>query len=267
MRLYHFFCSSTTAIVLAFGFLLAREAQANNEMCCEQACCLSSLEIGANYTRANIKVDGQSSLKGNLGGVQGICEYRPWNGFYAGLKAIWKEGKTERSHSNRKLTYVDAQERVGYSYASCCHDWTVTAFSGIGYRYLEHRLKQSHEPSVKFRYSEFYVPLGFLSKYFFSPCWSLGLNATWMPQVFPTVEIVPLKGAHWSLKNTIGNVLIEMPLAYVFQDYCISFILKPFYERWEDGKSTAKTSSGQSLDLPENIYNFWGVEVDFSYAF
>lgn len=268
MSLCNFFSGKAKAIASGIGLLLVGTIQADYESNCIEACSISSLQIGANYTHANIKVDGQSSFDGNLGGVQGIYEYKPSNSFYAALKAAWKEGKTENSSAKRKLAYVDAQERIGYTYSPCCSDWAVTIFTGFGYRYLEHRLEQFDEPSIKFRYNEFYIPLGFLSEYFFCSCWSVGLNCIWMPQVFPTVEIVPLKGAHWDLKNTISNVLIELPFTYFFQENrCYSVVLKPFYERWEDGRSTAKTSNGQELGLPKNRYDFWGVELNFSYVF
>lgn len=268
MSLRNFVYGKTRTIAYGIGLLLAATVLADDEGSCTEVCRVSSVQIGANYTRANIKVDGQSSFNGNLGGIQGSYEYKPWNSVYGGLRVAWKEGKTKDSHADRKLVYLDVQERIGYTYSPCCADWAVTIFSGFGYRYLEHRLKQFHEPSVKFRYNEFYVPVGILSEYFFRSCWSVGLNCIWMPQVFPTVEIVPLKGAHWNLTNTVGNVLIELPLTYFFQgNRCYSLILKPFYERWEDGKSTAKTFSGQKLGLPKNTYNFWGVECNFAYAF
>jgi hypothetical protein len=247
----------TRSLAWGIGLLLAGTVHAEG---------VSSIQIGASYTRANIMVDGQSSFDGNLGGVQGIYEYKACNGFYGGVRAALKEGKTEKSHADRKLAYADVQGRVGYTYAPYCTDWTVTFFSGFGYRYLKHRLRQSHE-HIQFKYNEFYVPVGFLTEYFFNACWSFGFNCVWMPQVFPTVEIVPLKGAHWDLKNTIGNVLVELPLTYFFQgNSCYSLILKPFYERWNDGKSTAKFN-GQKLGLPKNSYNFWGVEFNFAFAF
>lgn len=233
-----------------------------------EQCRTSYLQIGASYTHANIKVDSQSTFEGNLGGLQGSYEYKPWNSFYAGLKLAWKEGKTKNSFANRKLVYIDAQERIGYTYASYCNDWSVTWFSGVGYRYLGHTLTQHEESSIKFDYNEFYVPVGFLSEYFFCGCWSIGLNFTWMPQVYPTVEIKPLKGARWDLKRTIGNVLVELPLTYsLTEEQCYSLILKPFYEHWEDGRSTAKTFSGQKLGLPKNNYNLWGVEINFAFLF
>ena len=89
-----------------------------------------------------------------------------------------------------------------------------------------------------------------------------------MPQVYPTVKITPLKGARWILKNTVGNVLVELPLTYFLsEDKRYSLVLKPFYERWEDGRSTAKTSSGQELGLPKNSYNFWGAELNIAFSF
>lgn len=261
MSLRNFFSGKIKAIACGIGLLLTGTVQAD----CE---CTSVVQIGANYTHAHINVGGQPAFNGNLGGLQGSYEYKPWNSLYGGLKATWKEGATHNSSADRKLVYGDIQERIGYTFSPCCDDWAVTIFSGFGFRYLEHRLRESDEPTVKFRYNEFYVPIGFLSEYFSDSCWSVGLNCVWMPQVFPTVEIVPLKGAHWDLKDTIGNVLVELPLTYFFQgNRCCSLMLKPFYERWEDGRSTAKTSAGQRLGLPKNTYNFWGVEVNFAYAF
>ena len=231
-------------------------------------CNASFLEIGASYTRANINIEGEPSYDGNLGGIDGSYEYKSWNNFYGGLKLSWKQGTTTSSFAERKLTYVDVQERIGYTCASFCKNWSATIFSGFGYRYLGHTLKLFEVPSIKFNYNEFYVPVGFLSDYFFFSCWSLGLNFTWMPQVYPTVEIVPLQGARWILKNTMDNVLVELPLTYSFtKNKCYSLILKPFYERWNDGRSTAETFTGEELGLPKNSYNFYGVEFLFVFQF
>lgn len=233
------------------------------------ACChVSSLQIGGNYTHVDLKMDGHSTFHGNLGGIQGSYEYKPRNGIYGGLRVAWKQGTTENRCADRNFVYVDVQERIGYSYSPFCNPWAVTLFSGFGYRHLGHRLKQCDESSIKFDYNEFYIPLGLLSEYSFCSNWVLGLNVTWMPQVYPTVKISPLKGARWILKNTIGNVLVELPVTYYFScDKRYSLVLKPFYEHWQDGRSTAKTSHSQKLDLPRNSYSFWGVELNFTYAF
>lgn len=266
MRPLNFFYSRAMKFLVVIGCLVVGAVHAGIETDLCEMCPVSSLQIGASYTRANIQVDGQSSFNGNLGGVQAIYEYQPCNGFYGGLRAAWKQGRTSNSSAHRNVVYVDVQERLGYTYTSCCHYWSLTPFSGLGYRYLGHKLSESGESSVKFGYNEFYVPVGFLSKYFFCSCWALGVNFTWMPQVYPTVEISPLEGARWILKNTLGNFLVELPLTW-FYDNRFSVVFKPFYERWQDGRSTAKTSSGQALDLPKNSYNFWGAELNMAFSF
>ncbi len=229
---------------------------------------ISRLQIGINATHASIKIHHQPLFHGNLGGLQGSYEYRPWNHFYAGVKVDWKQGKTEGSNQSRYLVYTDVQERFGYTFVSDDKSRFLTLFSGLGYRYLSHKLKQHENPSIKFCYNEIYLPVGFLSDYFFKRWWLLGLNFTWMPQVYPTVKIVPLKGARWILKRSLGNILIEFPLTFFLtrsQHYALIF--KPFYEYWEDGRSTAKMSNGTALGLPGNIYNFWGAQLNFAYSF
>lgn len=252
------------------GLLLAGTFPAFCEEACkpEEQSNISCFQIGANYAHVNIKVLGNLSFHGDLGGMQGSYEYRPWNNFYGGLRAAWREGETEVSDSSRSLIYIDVQERLGYSYVTKCKSWLLTLFSGFGYRHLYHKLRQEGQPSVKFDYNEFYIPVGFLSDYFFNSWCSLGINITWMPQVYPTVKIVPLKGARWILKSTLTNMLVELPVAFfITQNKRYSLVFKPFYEHWKDGQSTAVTATGTALGLPANVYNFWGAELNFAYSF
>lgn len=253
-------------ILYSMGLLLGIFLHMNcNAECCQST--ISSLQIGGDYTYANIKIQGDS-FRGSLGGVQGSYEYKPWNNIYAGLRLAWKAGRTGGSGDHRCLTYVDAQERIGYTYSSPCNNWQITPFTGLGYRFLGHKLEQSGSPSIKFDYNEFYVPVGFLTDYSFNSCWSLGLNFTWMPQIYPTVEIIPLKGARWILQSSLSNFLVELPLTFSLTECgCYSIIFKPFYEHWKDGRSTAKTFTGNSLGLPANSYNFWGTELNFAFSF
>jgi len=230
--------------------------------------CGSTLQIGGDYTYANLKVHGQPNFYGSLGGAQGIYEYRPSNGLYGALRAAWKEGQLKNSASHRLLIDVDVEERLGYTCSTTCQDASCTLFWGFGYHFLSHKLTSPDSSSLKFYYNEFYVPVGFLSDYFFTPCFSIGFYAEWMPQVFSTVEIVPLKGARWVLQETLGNVLLEVPFTFIFgKEGAYSVLLKPFYEHWQDGASTARTFSGSALDLPRNDYNFVGVDLNVAFSF
>jgi hypothetical protein len=222
------------------------------------------VEVGGTYSYANLRVIGNESFQGNLGGAQGLYEYCPRNSFYGGAKASWKQGITESSHASRFLVYADVHERLGYSFSTRCRKWRCSLFSGLGYRYIGQTL-HSNGQTVQFDYNELYVPFGALSSYCFSSLVSLGINATWMPQVFPTVKISPLKGARWILHNSLSNILVELPVVFKFSAY--SLLLKPYYEHWGDGASIAVTASGNALGLPANIYNFWGVELNFGVCF
>lgn len=228
----------------------------------------SRLQIGPNYTRVNLKPDGLSSFNGNLWGAQGSYEYKPANDLYTGVTLTWSQGDLDGLAGSRYLLYIDAQERLGYTFASEEKRWLVTLFSGAGYRYLGHHLNPSKGNSVHYRYNEFYIPVGLISNYQCSSWFSWGLGLTWMPQVFPTVNTSLDHGNNWSLNHKLANFLVEMPLDFALtksRKFHITF--NPFYQDWSDGHSTAKTSSGARLALPSNDYTFWGADLNFGYYF
>lgn len=165
----------------------------------------SRFQIGPTYTHASLKIHDQPLFHGSLGGLQASYEYRPWNRFYGGITIDWKQGACQA----RDLIYFDTQERVGYTFASKTPSHFVTLFSGLGYRYLGQKFH-----SLQFDYNEFYLPVDLLSQFFPQRWWSIGLNLTWMPQVYPTVKISPLKGARWILEKTIGNLRAEFPFTF-----------------------------------------------------
>ena len=228
---------------------------------------VSLIQIGGNYTYVYIKPEDSSTFTGNMGGIQAMYEYQPMNNFYAGLKAMWREGNTEASEATRSLFDFDVHERVGYTYGAWHQRYWLTFFTGFGYRYLGQTLKQSGR-TLKSNYNEFYVPVGVLINLKFKPFFAAGLNAIWMPQVDTTVNLIPIDHVQWETKRRIGNVLVELPLTFYWgamRQYL--FILKPFYEFWQDGPTTAVTSFGVPLGLPGNTYNFFGAEANFGFQF
>jgi hypothetical protein len=228
----------------------------------------SRLQIGPNYTRVSIHPHGMQSFDGNLGGLQALYEYRPSNRFYGGVKFAWREGDTHGAKGKRSLLYFDVHERLGYTFANEQKDWHLTLFSGFGYKYLGQKFHPKEGNSTHFFYDEFYFPLGFLANYDFN-CWfSLGANFTWMPQPFATLSIVPNKGAHWTLINTVANYYVEMPFTFTLtKNRRCQLIFNPFYEHWQDGHTIAKSSSGTALGIPGNTYNFYGIDLNFAYSF
>lgn len=228
----------------------------------------SSLQIGGDYTYMTLKPGSGSSFHANLGGAQASYEYRPLNHFYGALTFDWKEGSASSGSATRSLLYFDVQEKLGYTLGNKKEDLFISLFSGFGYRYLGQTLDQPGESSLSFGYNEFYFPLGFASSFDLASCFAIGASFSWMPQVYSNVSIDPLKGASWKLTNQLANLRAEIPFTFTFtQSRSLQLLIKPFYEYWQDGHSTAKLSSGIPLGLPSNTYNFYGVNVNFGYCF
>lgn len=223
-------------------------------------------EIGGNYTHVDFTPHGNSSFHGNLGGAQGGFEYKPLNCFYQGILTNWKQGHLHGSDGRQQLLYIDVQERFGYTAA--CHRFACTLFTGLGYRHIQQKHYPNVGSSLNFRLNTFYIPVGVASDYAFNKWFSLGINASWMPQVYPTISIVPLKGARWVLTRSLSSFSVSVPFNFaVTQNKKCHIIFNPFYEQWKDGHSTAKTSTGVALGLPGNTFKFWGGELNFVYSF
>ncbi len=228
----------------------------------------SRLQIGANYTYLNFRPHGHHSFNGSLGGLQALYEYRPANRFYGGAQFAWREGSLHGSGEKRSFLYFDVQERFGYTFAFEKNDLLLTLFSGFAYRYSGQTLYPRRGRSLKFGYNEFYFPVGLMGGYDINSWVCIGLDFTWMPQVYPTVSIVPLKGARWVITDRLDNFYVAVPFTFtLMKDERFLLTVKPSYQRWEDGHSTARLPNGTSLGLPGNSYNFYGADVNFAYCF
>ncbi len=230
----------------------------------------SDLFIGVNYTRSHIKPDDHSSFEGNMYGVQGMYQYRPLNGIYLGIRSSGRYGSNHGDSGRRDLLDVDVHERIGYTAALSCHRMMLTPYTGFGFRHLSHHLKPKEGLSIKLHYNEFYIPVGFLTEYEITRCFSIGLNGVWMPTVYPTLTINVTNGTRWVLKKTYKNFNVALPLIFhntKVVGRCLSIVLKPYFELWQDGRTKAKTQFDEPLGLPKNTYTFWGINLDIRYAF
>ena len=239
--------------------------------CCPPPPCVVAypqrFQVGGTYAYSWITPKGNPTTSGNLGGVQAIYEYRPLGSVYAGAAFNWRAGKTTKNDSSRTLEDFNLQERLGYTFTTDPNSLRFTLFTGVGARYMAEKVKVE-TASVKFDYTEFYVPVGVLFDQPIISALSIGLNVQWMPQVFPMVKIKPLSGARWDLTYQWANFAADMPFTITpFQNRKFSFIIDPFFEYWRDGHTTAKTNRGLTLNLPGNKYLFAGVNVNLAFSF
>lgn len=242
----------------------------------------SSLKIGGTYsyvcfTPSTILIPQEGnppikesfdSFKGNLAGVQGIYEYSQDNSLYAGTKLSWKQGNMKDKKGSRFLVDIDVLERIGYTLALKNTPLKISFFTGFGYRCLKHTLSQPGHNDLEFKYKEFYVPVGVITNFCVNSSFEIGINAIWMPQIFPTLALRPHGGTNWQIEKTFANTTIEIPLLYK-PSCCTHFsvALKPFFQYWQDGQSVAKLPGSLSLGVPKNTYLFSGAELNLCWNF
>jgi hypothetical protein len=225
----------------------------------------SAIHVGGCYSYGWITPQGFPSFHGNLGGMQARYEYQQRNFLYEGVKFSWRQGEEHQASNTRALLDFDVHERIGYTFAGT--RWSCALFSGLGYRYLGQELRQPGLSDLTFNYNEFYIPVGFIFDKTIASHGSLGLNVIWMPQVYPALTIIPLNGANWIINRTIKNFLVEVPVSFTYSRWNLAFELKPFFEYWQNGKTSAISQFGFALDIPENTYLFFGIELNLGGSF
>jgi len=231
--------------------------------CIEPGDFSSHLQVGGSYTHVRLTPDGYSSYNGNLGGAQALYEFRTCQRIYGGLSVSWRQGKISGILGNGTLRDGNVEERIGYTFGR--NAYLFSLYTGFGFRYIE---QAKGSPVVKYKYKEFYVPIGFLYDCQFTSNFNWGLYGVWMPQVHPTVTIEPIGGSRWILKRTWKNAALAMPFTFACNtSRSFTLIFKPFFEYWQDGKTTAKSVTGASLGVPQNTYLFGGIDVNLCYSF
>ena len=255
---------SIVLLLMTFG-LYAQQTEQKEQIECAP---VQHFTIGPRYIRANVKPNGFPSLQGNLWGMQGMYEYKPSNFVYGGLALDWAYGRVHAGNGKRSILDVNVHERLGYTLGFWNHDFLLTFFTGFGYRHLSHGVRYNNFSAIDLRYNHFYVPVGIMTHYQINDWFDIGGNVTWRGQVFSSVYISPIGGAYWKIQKKFVNFLVELPLTFLVErERKLSIGFKPFFEFWQDGRTTGRSPSGISLDLPKNSYVNWGGELNLKASF
>lgn len=269
-KLFTFLCFIPLALsALEFANYDNSTGYDSGYQCCEETNS-SYLSVGFGYSRLKFQPGSTPSFTGDMFGAQAKYEYKPVNCLYEAVKFNWRQGDIHAGDGvNRKLTDFNTQGRIGYTFSPTCTNFAITGFTGFGWRYLGHKLTQPALQSMRFNFNEVYIPLGILVDLALNDCLYIGLTTTWMPQVFSTVNIIPIGDIRYILSKTTSNFLVELPITYNFCECGLNWFFQftPTFEYWQDGAPTASTESGLSLGLPKNDYTFWGFELNLGCAF
>ena len=224
--------------------------------------------FGPKYVRAAVKPSGHPSFHGNMGGMEILYEYGPGDFLYGAGAFDWAYGKVHAGNGKRDLLDINVCERLGYTWSFWNRDFLLSLFSGFGYRHLDHDVKINHMSSIDLHYNHFYLPIGLLTHTQINSFFSIGGNVIWKGQLFSTVHISPIGGAHWKIQKKYKNVLVELPLTFLVHNPThFSLVFVPYFELWQDGHTTARSSSGLQLNLPQNTNIFWGAQLNLRFSF
>ncbi len=225
--------------------------------------------IGANYTFMKLSPEDIHSYTGSLGGIQASLEFLPRKFLYEGATFLWRTGTLDSIHSkSRNIEDFDTQIRLGYVNTDF-DKLRFIGFSGFGWRYIGQLLKSPGTTDLSLNYNEVYIPVGVMFDYRIYDFFSFGLNGTWMPEIYSTVNFVPLDNGRWVTQSKLANFQLEMPFVgyYKYMNCDFTIELKPFFQFWQDGKTLAETSTGLDLGLPQNNYYLGGAMVNFGAYF
>lgn len=226
-----------------------------------------TISLGASYSYAHVAPNSLPADHGWLYGVQGFYQYQSPNKISFGTYAFWRQGLTNNATGSRFLAIIDVNERIGYCIGSYKKERFANFFTGFGYRLNAEHVKVPGQ-SVHFDYNNFYIPIGFTFSGRVYPVIYFGTNILWMPQIYPTVNIHPLKGARWSLTYRFANIRIEAPVTFKFYEKSeVSLQLNPYFEYWQNGHTYAKSQLGTKLTVPSNNYIYIGFEINGRYEF
>lgn len=228
----------------------------------------SRVYLGPNYSYVKIKQEDNFDFGGNLFGLQTSYDYRQPKHVYGGLNFLWRQGEIKSSDGKDNVVDIDLHERIGYTFCLNTTDRLLILFSGLGFRYLQQDIHLNNFNKIKLMYEDFYLPIGLSIDYKVNKMFKTGLNFVYMPQVYPSLIIHPLKGSRWVLKYSFSNFYVDVPLTFSFKKYCrFELTLNPFFEYWLDGKTTARTNTGLVLGIPENKSLFVGLKLNLAYLF
>lgn len=183
--------------------------------------------------------EGGAQQSGTLYGVRIGYDHIHRDQFYWGIDALWAKGILEGENQGKDLksefTDINVEARIGYTLQSKC--WRCASFTpyiGGGYFWENNDYQRPSPLPVHFKNRFSYIPIGFLSRIFITPNWSIGANFK-VRYLLEAEQYVTHDPEHENLKQNYEEKLqyrAEIPLVYFFcwGKHSLAVSLVPFYE-------------------------------------
>jgi hypothetical protein len=210
------------------------------EDCCNQELFRHQAFAGPEIYYIKRTREGGANQNGYLYGARLGYDYIRRYAFYIGFDGLYAQGflkgcSGEGDRIKSELTDANIEGRIGYTFQSkACHYFSFTPFVGIGYFWEFNDYQHPSPIQAYFKNTFYYVPVGFLSRVFFNPQLSVGLNFKARILVDGKVKVTHDEEAENSTQRYKEDwqYRIDVPLTYYFcwlnQDVAVSLV--PFYE-------------------------------------
>lgn len=258
---------TAAASILSFIFLLY----------CEQICALTcdkrGVEVfcGPEIYYVKRTKEGGAEQTGTLYGVRLGYEKVKRYKFYYAVDGLFSQGilkgKANENTIKSELTNSSIETRFGYTFqAKYWPCFSLTPFVGVGYIWEYSQFLHPSPLKVHFDNRYPYIPFGFLSSFFISDRWQIGLKFT-ARFTWDGKQKVTHDPEHHSLVQCYEDHMqyrVELPIAYY---YCwcgqsLGVRLTPFYEYRRYG-----TYVNFPFDFIDTKLNFYGANLELLYRF
>lgn len=231
----------------------------------------AAVGIGPEIYYAERAKEGGAKQNGTLYGVRISFDYVKRYKFYWGADGLWAKGTikghVENAHLKSDLEDANIEGRFGYTFQS--KTWrcaSFTPFFGLGYFWENNHYRHPSPLELHFDTHFCYVPIGFLSQLFVTPCWAIGVNFKIRVLVDgkQTVSHDPQFNDHSLHFQEKLQYRVELPITHFFNWNCarLAAAFVPFYEYRPYGHR-----ANFPFDFLETKFKFYGATLKLLYLF
>lgn len=192
--------------------------------------------------------EGGATQGGTIYGVRAGYDHVQRYRLYWGIDALWAQGtlngnrKKEtpqgefvKEHLKSLFTDINVEARLGFTFQS--RSWrcaSFTPYAGLGYFWEKNCFQHPSPLQVHFKNTFTYIPVGFLSQIFVTPCCSLGFNfkVRYLLEAEQKVKGDPEYGTLTQHYEERLQYRAELPVTYFYcwGSHPLAVSLVPFYE-------------------------------------
>ncbi len=228
----------------------------------------SSFYLGPQASAVSLHIGGIShNFRGTLAGGTASYNYQKPNSLYANACVKWALGELHNSgHTPRFLHDESVEGQLGFT--GRFGKMELVPFVGFGFHYLiENRQKSKTYLAMKTSYRDYYVPVGLKWRYYLMNRLQVGVNFTWWHDVDSSVKIANINGAHWTLDLKDGYRVALPVEGFLDHRRRWGFCVEPFWQGYQLGSDKTMSSSGDSIGIKTQTFNYYGGTASASWHF